>query len=436
MKKHHYLLILLIVGIAAYLLNETRNLKAAESIVSEELNLLRQAVKKAPGLVNNSKPAAGQNRAPALDPTAFMAGLADILKGGSGLEQKPRIKEFLKVYEAQLRSAPVSKLKEICDLLEKTIPLEPADNEAVRFVWLGIVGLAAKSDPAWAFATFEQTASKINLPIHSQLDWLKSSTALEGEPMSLAYAGALQKWLDAAQAKGRLEGTELQVAELRAQIAAAQGDQSAAVKEISQLPNQRQRKAAIDYLKGLPTPDAQRCALEELSAVLDVHSFPHVVKSLTDQHGFDAAREILSSTSLAPENHDLAAASIAAAKIGPETKERAEWLLENLRSDDGRALGLFASSWAEANHAETANWINGLQPGPKRDAALQGFIPAAASIDGASAIDWALTVSDPLLRNQLYNEAFEKWRKSHAEQASEYSKSRPLDREAIKAASK
>lgn len=67
---------------------------------------------------------------------------------------------------------------------------------------------------------------------------------------------------------------------------------------------------------------------------------------------------------------------------------------------------------------------------------VQGFIPSAATIDGASAIDWALTVSNSLLRNQLYNEMFEKWRESNPEQASEYSKSRSLDREALEAASK
>lgn len=214
MKKMHYLLILVIVGIAVYLLNDTRNLKVAESIVSEELNLLRQAVKKAPGIGNNSTPVAGESRQPGIDPTAFTAGLADILKGGFDPEQKPRIKEFLKVYEPQLRSARLSKLKEICDLLEKRFPLEQAGNEAVQFVWLGIVGLAAKSDPTWAFATFDKAVSKVNLPIHTQLSWLKNSTAGEGEPMSSAYAGALQKWLDAAQAAGRFEGTELQVAEL------------------------------------------------------------------------------------------------------------------------------------------------------------------------------------------------------------------------------
>ena len=77
-----------------------------------------------------------------------------------------------------------------------------------------------------------------------------------------------------------------------------------------------------------------------------------------------------------------------------------------------------------------------MQPGPQRDAALKGFVPVAARIDGATAMDWALTVSDPLLRNQLYCEAHENWKKIDAEQANQYHDTHPLDREALEAASK
>lgn len=51
-------------------------------------------------------------------------------------------------------------------------------------------------------------------------------------------------------------------------------------------------------------------------------------------------------------------------------------------------------------------------------------------------MDWALTVSDPLLRNQLYYEARGKWQENDPQQANEYSKNHPLDREALEPASK
>jgi hypothetical protein len=65
-----------------------------------------------------------------------------------------------------------------------------------------------------------------------------------------------------------------------------------------------------------------------------------------------------------------------------------------------------------------------------------GFVPAAAKIDGATAMDWALTISDPYTRNIMYCEAHEKWKETDSVQADAYSKSKPLDREAVMAATK
>ena len=111
MKKHHYLLILLLVGIASYFLNEGRNLKGNESIASEELNVLRGAVKKSPGAATWSSLAGKSKRPSAVDTAEFTAGLADILKGGPGPENSQRMQEFLTAYESQLNSAPLSKLQ-------------------------------------------------------------------------------------------------------------------------------------------------------------------------------------------------------------------------------------------------------------------------------------------------------------------------------------
>jgi hypothetical protein len=435
MKKHHIILILLLVGIAAYFLHEARNLKDSESIASKELNLLRDAVKKSPGAATSSTLARKSSRPPAIDTAKFTAGLTDILKAGSSPENGKKLEEFLTAFGPQLESAPLSKLKEIIDFLERNFRSDQAGTEGAQLVWFGVVRLAAKSDPAWAFAKLEQAAFTSKIPLNMQLNLFKMPTP-NGEPMSPGYAAALQKWLDAAQAAGRVEESDPLVAGLRAEISAAQGDQSAAVKQISQLPNQSQRKAATDYLKGLPTPEAQRKGMEGLSTVLDFYNFTAAVRSLAEQQGFDAAREILSSATLTPDKYDTAAASIAAAKIGPETKDRAAWLLENLRSDDRRVLDSFAASWTEKHYTEAAAWVTSLQPGPHRDAALDGFITVAARIDGATAMDWALTVSDPLLRNQLYCEARGKWQETDPQQANAYSKNHPLDIEALKAASK
>jgi hypothetical protein len=371
MKKHHYLLILMLVGIAAYLLNQTRSLKDSEAMTSEELNLLREAVKKSPGTATSSTLAGKSHRAPAIDTTKFTAELTDILKAGFSPENEKELEAFLIAYGPQIESAPLSKLKEIIGFLEKTFPFEQAGSEGAQFVWFGVVRLAAKSDPAWAFTKLDLVAATSRIPLNRQLSMFKMPTQ-NGETMSPNYAAALQTWLDAAQAAGRIEENDPLITELRADIAAAQGDQSAAVIQISQLPNQSQRKTAMEYLKGLPTAETQRKGIEELSTVLDSYNFTAAVQSLAAQQGFDAARGILSSASLTPEKHDMAAAGIAAAKIGPETKDRAAWLLENLRSDDREAPDLFTSSWTRGSHADAANWITTLPPGIQRDAALKG----------------------------------------------------------------
>lgn len=437
MKKHHLLLILILLGVAAFFLNDARDLRNRETSASGELKLLRDAAKRSPGAAASSilSPGNRGSRRPAIDPNGFMAELTGILQGGSGGESQERMKEFAERYEKQLASAPLSKLKEICGLLAKEFPLDQEESEQARRIWLGVLGTASRADPAWAFAELDQAASATKAPIEAVLGNFKSWASQDEAPMSRSYATALRKWLDAAQADGRIGPDHPLATELRADIAAAQGDQSTAVTEISRLPDQSQRKAAIDHVRGLQTPEERRQAVEEFGALLEPRVFPQVVQSLADQVGFEAAREILGSASLAPDKHDLAAATIASAKIGPETKDRAAWLLENLRSDDGRALDLFTSSWTQGNHAEAANWIASMQPGPQRDAALKGFIPVAARIDGATAMDWALTISDPLTRNLMYHEAHGEWQESDPEQADAYRKTHQLDREALEAAS-
>lgn len=422
MKKHHILLVLIIVGIAAYFLNESRNLQSRESIASEEIKMLRDAVKKSPGAGTASTLVGKSSRLPAIDSTKFIADLADILKSGSGDEKQNALQEFEKKYGAQLTATPVSKLKEMCDMLEEKFPLGQADSEMAGEIWTAMLGWVAKSDPAWAFAKFEKAASMAKAPIDSALVTFKRWALLQGEPMSLAYAGALQKWLDAAQAGGRIEEGNPLVAELRSQIASAQGNQSAVVKQTSQLPWLKQGEAARDYAKGLQTPAAQKQAMEELSTALHIQNFPHFVNALAAEQGFDAAREILNSASLTPEKHDLAAASIAAANIGPETPAKAKWLLESLRSDDKRAILEFTDRWTHADYQGAAQWLSSLPAGKQRDTAISGFAPIAAKIDGATAVDWALTLTDPSERRSSVEDVVRIWKKTDPEAATAYLK--------------
>lgn len=419
MKKHHILLILLLGGIAAFFLNETRNLKRRESIAHAERVMLRDAVKRPPGTATASTPAGKSSspRPPAIEPAKFAAELADLLKGGAAGETGSGMEELGMKYQAQLEAAPVSKLQEICELLEKIFPLDPENAEIARQVWLTVLGHVAKSDPAWAITQFDHAASTGKVATDDALETFKEWATLHGETMSLPYAGALQKWLAAAQADGRIESSNPRVAELRNEIAAAQGNRSAAAQQISQLPYLKQRDAAIDHAGRLQTPEARRQAMEELSTALHHQNFPHFVRKLADQHGFDAARQILSSASLAPEKHDLAAASIAAANIGPDTPAKAKWLLESLRSEDTRAIIDFTSQWTHADYPAAAQWIGSLPEGRRREIAICGFAPVAARIDGATAVDWALTLTDPARRRSCLDDVVRQWQRTDPEAA-------------------
>lgn len=437
MKKHHILLILLVAGIAAFFLNETRLAKNTEANVKAELTMLRDAVRKSPGRDESSFSRASSNsRPPSIDPQAFVTDLTAILKSGPEGNLQEHMRGIEERYHKQLASAPLSKLKEICDLIEKEFPLGKEGSKPAGNLWLYVVGMAAKSDPTWAITKLEQGLSAAKAPVGDVPHVLKSWANQHGQPMSLSYATAVQKWLDAALADGRIEPDDPVIVELRAEVATAQGNPSNATQQISKLSLLGQQTAAKNHLKSLQTPEARRQAMEELSTALHHQIFPRFVADLTNEQGVETARELLSSASLTPENHDLAAAGIASAKIGPDTKDAAAWLLESLRSDDPRALKTFTSEWTQGDYAAAADWVNSLPKGPKRDAALEGFIPAAAAIDGATAMDWAMTISDPLTRNIIYNEAHMKWQQTDPAQANAYLKSKPLDQEAVMAASK
>lgn len=426
MKKHHILVILLVAGIAAFFLNETRKLKGMESTTQAELTMLRDAVKKSPTAKAAPEVRSSGARRPAIDPKELIADLAATSKHGAGGESEKRMGDFTTKYAAQLRSAPLPKLKEICELLERDFPLDQEDLGMARQVWIGVLGMASKSDPAWAITKFEQAAAANKIPTEAVLATFGTWAAQDGESMGLSFAAALQKWLDAAQADGKIEASDPLAAKLRSQIATAQGNRSAAVQQLSKLPYLNQQRAAIDYADTLRTPDAQRQAMEELSNALHIQNFPRFVGKLAEQQGYEAIRQVLESASLTPEKHDLAAASIAAANIGSETPDKAKWLLESLRSDDKRAIVEFTDQWAHSDYQGAAQWMNSLPPGNQRDAAISGFAPVAAKIDGATAVDWALTLSDPAQRNSCLDEVVRKWKEIDAEAAGSYLREKGL----------
>ncbi len=419
MKKHHLILIIALVAIAGLFYYEGRKLNDQEAHSRKELHMLREAAKRTPAAMSASHPT-GRNSAPEMDSAIFSTELHAILKNGSSEATQNRMEEFAKKYQAQITNAPLSKLKELCALLEKEFPLDRQDSAMARRAWLFFVGQAAKSDPAWAFAKFDEAATAAKSPIAEALSIFQHWSSQEGKPMNPTYARALEKWLDTAHAAGRIDDRNPLVGELRFGIATAEGNHPAAIKQISQMPYLSQRKAAIGYVENLQTPEARRGAIEELSKVLQKQNFPHFVSKLAEHQGYEATKEILVSASLTPEKHDIAAASIAASNIGTDTPAKAKWLLESLRSEDQSALAEFSDRWTHTDYHGAAKWIGTLPAGKQRDSAISGFAPAAAKIDGATAVDWALTLTDPAQRKATLMDVQRTWKDIDRDAANAY----------------
>ncbi len=431
MKKHHLILLFLMAGILGILLKQTYDIKQTESQVQTQLNLLRNAIQKSPShTTSRNVDRTTRRQSSSLDPSAILARLN---VDPSSADFRQQMTDFADDFENLITGAPLSKLKELCTLIEKDFPLDQEKNKMARKVWIAILGEASQSDPTWAFKKLEHATSTVHAPITEALDTVKHWSTIQNNTMGSSYAVALDQWLNQMQSAGKIQADHPLVAALRAEIATSQANTPAAIKHISQLPHSQQQQAAAKFLATTATAMERQQAIQEFSHTLQPQNFTMLASRLAEQQGFDQARDTLTSTTLPPEKFNLAAVGIAAADIGPETAKRAEWLVANLRSDDGSALKEFAGKWTHGNYADAAAWINKMPKGQQRDAALAGFIPAATTIDAATAIDWALTVSDPVLRRQLYQETHATWQAIDAQRANEYKQHHQLDHEAANA---
>lgn len=150
--------------------------------------------------------------------------------------------------------------------------------------------------------------------------------------------------------------------------------------------------------------------LEQAAISADQPTFTLIAQSLSRKSTFEAYLDQLSRSELTPEKRDLAAAIIAGAKIDDDTPDRAAWRLKSLQTDQTEPITHLAKSWTEGDFRAASTWLNSLPPGRSRDAAVAGFAPAAARLDGASAVDWALSISDPAQRKLTLDSVSQTWK--------------------------
>lgn len=78
--------------------------------------------------------------------------------------------------------------------------------------------------------------------------------------------------------------------------------------------------------------------------------------------------------------------------------------------DDVRGLALNSSveHWAQGEPAAAAQWLNSLN-GTSRDQAVSGYSSAISRTDPANALGWAVTITDPAMRNNSVDRIARTW---------------------------
>ncbi|MES2982801.1 MAG: hypothetical protein V4727_10850 [Verrucomicrobiota bacterium] len=426
MKRIQLILVISFAIAAVVLLWQNNQLRGQESSLREKM-------------AGNSKPAAtgfaadgsretrhsnrpSRPRDVALDPDRLIAGYNKLLD-----ERGYSVEGIREIVRDQAGSASNAEILKVCERIKES-GLKDMPQELVLAMLLSHI---AKSDPSLAFNEFDKfktAQARRGAGIYHQLAEFRKDSEIAYGNWNPEYAAALGEWLDSAQEAGRLKDNDKKLAaNTRCDIAILLGDLSGAAEQIAMLPPDEQSGRSAQLAKAAVTPELRRNLIEQLNTPAGSSAIQEIALSFSRDAGFEATRDLIEQANLTPENHDLAAGGIAAANFGPEAPARAAWLLESLKSEKTGVVSNFASSWAHADQMAATQWLNSLPTGKNRDAAVAGFAPAAARLDGASAVDWALTVSDSVQRDSTLKAVIQTWHRKEPEAASAYLKQKGIE---------
>lgn len=210
-------------------------------------------------------------------------------------------------------------------------------------------------------------------------------------------------------------------AHARMETAIAIGDATEAIRNFCLLPEEYQDGSTLAaIMRVIDTPEQIHSALTQTARSAENPLFSKLVAALAKKSTFETNLDLLARAEFTPEKHDLAAAIIAGSKIDDDTPLRAAWLFESLQTDLTPPITHFAQSWTEKDFKAANTWLESLPQGRKRDAAVAGFASTAARLDGASAVDWALTIADPAQRTSTLHAVAEIWKTREPAAAAAY----------------
>ena len=99
---------------------------------------------------------------------------------------------------------------------------------------------------------------------------------------------------------------------------------------------------------------------------------------------------------------------------GPGAVALAAKLSEARQTD---AFSSIARSWAFNDYQATGNWIQTLQPGRARDAAIEAYVSVIDGLDIQAATQWATAIETPEVRDRATASAFRRWMQEKPEGA-------------------
>ncbi|MDB6136749.1 MAG: hypothetical protein JWM59_4992 [Verrucomicrobiales bacterium] len=312
---------------------------------------------------------------------------------------------------SRLAATPAEELKAIMERL----PSIQFSTDGREQVTSAIMQLLAKSDPPAAAAYALENKARPGTLETAVRSWSKMD------------ASAASKWLDAAEKGGKLpshvSAEQLRLIVLPALIAADPA--GAAVDRMASLPSANLGDLIAETTRLLTTPAQRQAFLGKLAAVPGLP--PDTVGRFLGQVGREAspkeAVELLVETgaSLPADQFNRFAAAAATARIDAGTPAQAEWLLKNLRGTDRKpAISQLMQAWTQADFNAAGNWLRNQPPSADHDAAVADFASQVAGKEPPSAVDWAMTITDPARRTAVLGELYRDWTAKAPEQAAAY----------------
>lgn len=349
-----------------------------------------------------------------------------------------------------------------------SIPHKGLRDEATRHAWSSW----ARHDPAAAARmadsgvgsgapsyVFEDIASSWSrTDLAGAIQWVDSLPEGDNQKSAARRLNASMEILDSSQASALLASATSPAARtaLTPQLAAAlaRSDPAAAISWVQFLPEGPDRSqalrpafeqwantdpaAAAQYANQL-TDAKQRSDLLKRAIERWTNDDPMAVTQFAQQLPAGKERDTalaLGIRGLAQTDHQQALALFKTLQDPEMIGRAAGELMQTVAKQDGAAALTLAQQmpadappqayqslvrgWAFDHMTDAGQWINNLESGPRKDAAIKAYVSVIDGVDAGLATKWATSIQDPTERTQAVFGAFERWSREAPQAAQQW----------------